>query len=70
MATVTNPNLTLTTVNNTSTTLTVTYNVEFDEVERNLVSLGVNGIRTSTSSATTGQVERRCSSTTRSTTKP
>ena len=42
MATVTNPNLTLTTVNNSSTTLTITYNVEFNEVERNLVSLGVN----------------------------
>ena len=42
MPTVSNPNLTLTTVNNTSTTLTVTFDVEFNEVERNLVSLGVD----------------------------
>ena len=42
MPTVSNPNLTLNTVNNTSTTLTVTFDVEFNEVERNLVSLGVD----------------------------
>lgn len=42
MPTVSNPNLTLTTVNNTSTTLTVTFDVEFNEVDRNLVSLGVD----------------------------
>ena len=42
MPTVSNQNLTLTTVNNTSTTLTVTFDVEFNEVERNLVSLGVD----------------------------
>lgn len=42
MPTVTNPNLTLTTVNNSSTTLTVTFDVEFNQVERNLVSLGVD----------------------------
>ena len=42
MPTVTNQNLTLTTVNNTSTTLTVTFDVEFNEVDRNLVSLGVD----------------------------
>jgi hypothetical protein len=42
MPTVSNPNLTLTTVNNTSTTLTVTFDVEFNEVERNLVTFGVD----------------------------
>ena len=42
MPTVTNQNLTLTTVNNTTTTLTVTFDAEFNEVERNLVSLGVD----------------------------
>ena len=42
MPTVSNQNLTLTTVNNSSTTLTVTFDVEFNEVERNLVSLGVD----------------------------
>ena len=42
MPIVTNPNLSLNTENNTSTTLTVTFDVEFNEVERNLVSLGVD----------------------------
>ena len=42
MPTVSNQTLTLTTVNNTSTTLTVTFDAEFNEVERNLVSLGVD----------------------------
>jgi hypothetical protein len=41
MPTVTNPSLTLTTVNNTTTKLTVAYDVEFGRVDRNLVSLGV-----------------------------
>ena len=41
MPTVTNPSLTLTTINNTSTKLTVAYDVEFGRVDRNLVSLGV-----------------------------
>ena len=42
MPTVSNQNLTLTTVNNSTTTLTVTFDIEFNEVERNLVSLGVD----------------------------
>ena len=42
MPTITNQNLTLNTQNNTDTTLTVTFDVEFNEVERNLVSLGVD----------------------------
>ena len=42
MPTISNQNLTLTTVNNTSTTLTVIFDIEFNEVERNLVSLGVD----------------------------
>ena len=42
MPTVTNQNLTLTTVNNTTTTLLVTFDVEFNEVERRLTTLGVD----------------------------
>jgi hypothetical protein len=42
MPTVSNQNLTLTTENNSETTLTVTFDIEFNEVERNLVSLGVD----------------------------
>jgi len=42
MPTVTNQNLTLTTENNSETKLTVTFDVEFNEVERNLVTLGVD----------------------------
>ena len=42
MPTVTNQNLTLLTENNTETTLTVTFDVEFNEVERNLITLGVD----------------------------
>ena len=42
MPTVTNQNLTLLTQNNTETTLTVTFDIEFNEVERNLVTLGVD----------------------------
>jgi hypothetical protein len=41
MPTVTNPNLTLTTVNNASTTIRVTYRVEFSQFERSLAGLGL-----------------------------
>ena len=42
MPTITFPNLTLTTVNNLTTTIRVTYTVEFTEFERSLAGLGMN----------------------------
>jgi len=50
MPTVSNTQLTLTTVNS-DTTITVDFDTEFNEVERNLRDLGVTYHLTSTSSA-------------------
>ena len=70
MPTVTNPSLTLTTVNNSSTKLTVAYDVEFGKVDRNLVSLGVEWHPHIDIIGYDGPSESRSSSTTRSTTTP